>query len=66
MNYEPKSFTGRSTKARPKIAHVETLLCAGVPGRKHRLTNRSEGGRLVTYCEGCGETWQALDEEVRA
>ena len=65
-DYSPKSSKGRATTASPKIAPVETLLCSGVPGRKHRLTNRSEDGRLVTYCEGCGETWESLDAGVRA
>ena len=63
--YTGKSSKGRATKASPKIAPVETLLCAGVPGRKHRLTNRSEDRRLVTYCDGCGAEWSVLDQEVR-
>lgn len=60
-----KSSVGRNTRGNNRpVASVETLPCPS--GGLHVLTNHTERDRLVTYCVGCGVTWQALDAEVRA
>lgn len=48
---------------RPKgVQHVETVPCAAtLMSEPHSLTNRGS----KTVCEWCGETWAALDAELR-
>jgi len=67
MNYVGKGSEGRNTKAKVKVPDVESLTCAGVTagGGTHRLRNRVEFREVVTRCDGCGETWAALDAGAR-
>lgn len=55
----PDQNTGR--RATP-VADIETIACPDRDG-PHWLINRIDGR---TECRGCGVSWAALDQAVRA
>jgi len=62
MNYVGKGSKGRETRSAGKVPDVEDLPCGDA---HHRLANRAEGGCVVTRCDGCGQTWAAIDAKAR-
>jgi hypothetical protein len=57
------SSAGRPKRGLAKARHVEDQPCPATLGAEcHVLRNTAAG---VTRCRWCGETWAALDAELR-